>query len=301
MTYRCYDYDEKVRNTYRLMYTEQTLERVNYFNTQYNHYDKFYGNIFQALHKLDEIVDESDPDNDLPQHIHAYQTAERLRCLLDNIDNITVASLFNEYEWVNLPVLLKEKWRCLTITNLYDEIKDWDWLPLIGLIHDLGKVLILNQWGGLPQHFVVGDTYPLGAPLHPSVVLYDCHYHDSNNDINGSVCQYYNNIGFDNMTFTFSHDNYLANLLKWNSFLPDYAIYIVKFHSFYPFHTPPINKARGYTQYACDKDWYYLPLLKLFQSADLYSKKTDVPTVTKAMTAYYKELTDKYIPGNFWW
>ncbi|KAH9629798.1 hypothetical protein HF086_009925 [Spodoptera exigua] len=52
-----------------------------------------------ALIKLNELVDESDPDTDLPNIVHAFQTAERIR----------------------------------------EEHPDEDWFHLIGLIHDLGK------------------------------------------------------------------------------------------------------------------------------------------------------------------
>lgn len=49
------------------------------------------------------LVDESDPDTDQPQIVHALQTAEGIR-------------------------------------RKYSEEK-YDWFPLTGLIHDLGKVL----------------------------------------------------------------------------------------------------------------------------------------------------------------
>ena len=53
-----------------------------------------------ALDKLNDLIDESDPDLDLPNIIHAFQTAERIR--LDHPNE--------------------------------------DWFQLVGLVHDLGKV-----------------------------------------------------------------------------------------------------------------------------------------------------------------
>ena len=35
--------------------------------------------MMEVLEKLNDFVDESDPDIDLPNVVHAYQTAERLR------------------------------------------------------------------------------------------------------------------------------------------------------------------------------------------------------------------------------
>ena len=58
-------------------------------------------NIRVALEKLNDLIDESDPDTSLPNIIHAFQTAERAR----------------------------------------EEFPEHDWLHLTGLIHDLGKIM----------------------------------------------------------------------------------------------------------------------------------------------------------------
>ena len=84
--------------------------------------------IMDAVHMLDALVDESDPDTDLPNSVHAFQTAERIR--------------------VAHP--------------------DKDWFHLIGLLHDLGKVMAL--WGE-PQYCVVGDTFPLGCKFSENIVF----------------------------------------------------------------------------------------------------------------------------------
>ena len=59
--------------------------------------------IMEAVHLLDALVDESDPDTDLPNSMHAFQTAERIRHVHP----------------------------------------DKDWFQLTGLLHDLGKVMAL--------------------------------------------------------------------------------------------------------------------------------------------------------------
>ncbi len=63
-------------------------------------FDRFSATIMEALERLNDLVDESDPDTDLPNIVHAFQTAERIR-------------------------------QCHP---------DRDWFQLTGLIHDLGKV-----------------------------------------------------------------------------------------------------------------------------------------------------------------
>mgnify|MGYP001802737442 CR=1 FL=1 len=55
----------------------------------------------EALDLLNTFVDESDPDVDMPNSFHAFQTAERIR----------------------------------------EKHPDKDWLQLTGLIHDLGKIM----------------------------------------------------------------------------------------------------------------------------------------------------------------
>ena len=37
-----------------------------------------------------------------------------------------------------------------SLDQLCPTIQDWSWLPLIGLIHDLGKVTVLKEFGELP-------------------------------------------------------------------------------------------------------------------------------------------------------
>ena len=61
-------------------------------------FDKFKMTVKEALTKLNNLVDESDPDTDLPNIVHAFQTAELIR----------------------------------------KEHPDLDWFHLTGLIHDVG-------------------------------------------------------------------------------------------------------------------------------------------------------------------
>ena len=71
---------------------------------------------------------------------------------------------------------------------------------------------------------------------------------------------------------TFSHDYYLYEVL-FSSYtnLPLEALYIVRFHSFYSWHTPR-NGISGYTNLASKDDWKNLPLLKLFQKTEFIFK-----------------------------
>ena len=56
--------------------TKQTVEYVQSCYAEYRKLDKAVLSMQDVSEILDRIIDESDPDNDLPQSIHAYQTAE---------------------------------------------------------------------------------------------------------------------------------------------------------------------------------------------------------------------------------
>lgn len=70
-------------------------------------FNKFKMSVKDALIKLNDLVDESDPDTSLPNIIHAFQTAESIR----------------------------------------EKHPDLDWFHLTGLIHDLGKVSPVSPTG----------------------------------------------------------------------------------------------------------------------------------------------------------
>ncbi len=287
--------NSKIENTYKKMLENQNIKYVKNMKKIYlSNINRKY-NIWYLINKLDEIIDESDPDSELPQIFHAYQTAESIkkRYFLNNSieNNISIKSLFSDNEWNNLPEKYKEKFDN-TISDFYKNIIDWDWFPLIGFIHDLGKIMLLDEFGSLPQWSVVGDTFPVGSLLSSNFVFYDKEYHLSNEDLNNNIYQNY--IGFDNVIFSWGHDEYLASILEANKTnFPKEAIYIIRYHSFYSWHTPR-NGYRGYHILANDYDWYMLPLLKIFQKSDLYSKNNNTCNISN-IKKMYNPLIKKYL------
>eukprot|EP00971_Amphidinium_carterae_P178888 3547989-Amphidinium_carterae.1 len=99
---------EVVERTYHTMHTRQTVEFGRETREKWLKFDKGDFTIMEMIALLDELVDDSDPDNDLPNSIHDFQTAERIR----------------------------QQW------------PDEDWFHLIGLLHDIGKVLALPAVAG---------------------------------------------------------------------------------------------------------------------------------------------------------
>ena len=290
------EFQNRVENTYKNMLSNQNIEFVNFMKNKYSNYPKIKSNIWDTIEKLNQIVDESDPDSDLPQIVHAYQTAISLEN--KGMVDYKISNLFTKKEWELLDPEIKKKYNC-NILDFYNNITEWDWLPLIGFLHDLGKVLLLEEYGNLQQWAVVGDTFPVGQKLDKSYNFYNKNYHINNTSLIKNT--YKENIGFQNILMSWGHDEYLASILEKNeSKFPKEAIYIIRFHSFYSWHSPN-NFDRGYKNLANDFDWYMLPLLKYFQKSDLYSKSRDIPDRKEIITRF-SPIIEKYITGsNLFW
>lgn len=297
---------ENVEKTYKLMHEHQNLSQIKEFTDVYDKLiDNLDGNtlnLWDWSMKLHNFIDESDPDNGLPQIYHAYQTAESLRrSWMKNdtelTDDLKIRILFTNKQWDHIPPEIKQMYNGYkTINSMYYYIKNWDWLPLLGFVHDLGKVLALTEFGSLPQYLVVGDTYPLGCPMHPGVIYSEKNYsnekpYSCENDTNIGI--YNKNIGLENVQMTWGHDEFLARVFVKKGhmlpYLPLEAIYVIRFHSFYAWHTPidsVENSYFGYSYLANKKDWFMLPLLKMFQKSDLYSKTFNIPELDVIESKY---------------
>ncbi|XP_073306328.1 probable inositol oxygenase [Primulina huaijiensis] len=150
---------ESVTEIYRLKHLNQTYDFVMQMREIYGKLDRIEMSIWECCELLNQVVDESDPDLDAPQIQHLLQAAEAIR----------------------------------------KDYPNQDWLHLTALIHDLGKVLLLPSFGGLPQWAVVGDTFPLGCAFDESIIHYK--------------------VAKENKTT-----------------LPSAALFVIRYHSFYSLH-----------------------------------------------------------------
>jgi len=99
-----------------------------------------------------------------------------------------------------------------------------------------------------------------------------------------------------NLHMSFGHDEYLYQVLLHNKCtLPIQSLFIIRFHSFYPWH-----KEGAYQQLANQFDEEMYPWVKAFNKCDLYSKSHDPPKLEE-LKDYYQSLIDKYIPGVLSW
>ncbi|KAI9305426.1 inositol oxygenase [Cunninghamella echinulata] len=167
------------------------------------------------------------------------------------------------------------------------------WMILTALIHDLGKILSVF---GEEQWTVVGDTFVLGCQFSKKIV-YSQFFKENPDTLNPLYSTKYGiyepNCGLNNVTMSFGHDEYLYHVCK--DYLPREALYIIRFHSFYSWHTEG-----EYTWFMNDEDHEMLKWVKEFNQYDLYSKAEEIPNIDQVM-AYYKELISEFFPEKIKW
>jgi len=263
------NYEDSVRQsevsmTYNKMHKNQTVEFGHRQREVWMKFDKGEFTVMEVIAMLDELIDDSDPDNDLPNSIHDFQTAERIR----------------------------QQW------------PEHDWFHLVGLLHDMGKVLALPQMAKehvLEQWAVVGDTYPVGcAPAEDAIVFPDSF--KENPDFTHPVYSTRNGMyepgcGISNLMMSWGHDEYMYQVLKANGCtIPEAGLNMIRFHSCYPWHDK-----RAYTQFECPEDQETLSWVKEFNKFDLYSKGDAVPDIEE-VKPYYQSLLEKYgVAGKLRW
>lgn len=258
-TLRYYTQDSDQYVFYKNQHKHQTLEKVKELRKKYEKLDNAEFSMTRALRLMDDFVDPSDPDVDLPNSHHAYQTAERIRKTHPNN-------------------------KALQVT---------------GLIHDLGKVLFkFNE----PNYYVVGDTYVLGCEFPKNIVfretLNECQ-DNMDSSLNTKLGIYKKNCGLNNLFLAYGHDEYLYQVLKNNKShsLPEKYWDIIRYHSFYPWHTGGEYKhfMNG------DKDQTILINVNNFNQFDLYSKEDDDFRLSDEIIEYYDDLLVEFFPEDLKW
>jgi len=250
------DYDAgarpTVRDLYRLNHRFQTLDFVRAKRAEYFSKTRRTMGIWEAMAFLNTLVDDSDPDTELPQIVHLVQTAEAIR-------------------------------------------RDGHprWFILTGLIHDLGKVLCLF---GEPQWAVVGDTFPVGCA--PSNTIVFSEFFADNPDSHVAEyrtrCGIYEpGCGLDNVLMSWGHDEYLHHVVK--DYLPDEALYMIRYHSFYPAHR---DGAYSYLMNEHDREMFRW--VRAFNPYDLYTKRSERPNLG-ALRPFYEDLIAEFFPATLRW
>ena len=240
---------ERVRSFYRNNHQSQTLDFVRAKKARWLAFAQREMTPWDALDFLNTLVDESDPDTELPQISHLLQTAEAIRA-----DGHP------------------------------------DWFVLTGFIHDLGKVLCLF---GEPQWSVVGDTFPVGCRFSDRIVypeFFALNPDSRDARYNTEYGIYSHRCGLDAVQMSWGHDEYLYHLLKGR--LPEAALYMIRYHSFYPWH-----REGQYGHLTNAQDEANLEWVRTFNAYDLYSKSARPPVLAE-LKPYYDDLMAKYLPAN---
>jgi inositol oxygenase len=165
-----------------------------------------------------------------------------------------------------------------------------DWMVLVGLIHDMGKVLCLF---GEPQWAVVGDTFPVGC-AHSDKIVYPEYFNLNADHTNSTYSTKYGvyepNCGLRNVHMSWGHDEYVYHMMK--DYLPEPGLYMLRYHSFYAQHR---EKAYDHLLDAHDQEMF--KYVNLFNPYDLYSKNPTPPD-WKKLRPYYEDLVAKYLPAT---
>ena len=126
-----------------------------------------------------------------------------------------------------------------------------DWLQLVGLLHDMGKIMFL--WGdgadgqdGRSAHgkqwALGGDTFVVGCRIPDGDAVVFPEFNGLNPDmadpkLNTPCGIYAPGCGLDALKFAWGHDEYMYRMLVANGCaLPREGLDMVRYHSAYPWH-----------------------------------------------------------------
>jgi len=97
----------------------------------------------------------------------------------------------------------------------------------------------------------------------------------------------------DKVDLSWGHDEYMYHVAK--DYLPEEALYMIRYHSFYPWH-----REGQYEYFMNAADRAMLSWVRMFNPYDLYSKSDERPDLT-VLRPYYEELIAEYFPPKIRW
>ncbi|EKM57724.1 uncharacterized protein PHACADRAFT_251534 [Phanerochaete carnosa HHB-10118-sp] len=246
---------DRVKAFYKEQHEKQTVEFNLKVRASFKKTVRARMGIWEAMELLNTLVDQSDPDTSVSQIEHLLQTAEAIR-------------------------------------------RDGkpEWMQVAGLVHDLGK--LLHIFGSEGQWDVVGDTFVVGCKfseknIYPESFKGNPDFRDPVYSTEHGV--YKPHCGLDNVMLSWGHDEYLYHVLRNQSSLPEEALYMIRYHSFYPWH-----REDAYMHLTNANDQRALEAVRAFNPYDLYSKSDD-PIDPEKVKPYYQALIAKFFPEIIEW
>jgi inositol oxygenase len=258
------DITAAVREHYRKMRLYQTVDYVERMQKKYLRFDKPLP-LWDAMLKLNALIDVSDPDLNLPNVQHLAQSAEAMRA-------------DGRPDWMQLVGLIHDLGKAMYL---------WG--------SDEDGTSQAEQWG------LVGDVFVVGARL-PETAVYP-EFNSLNPDMadpryNTELGRYQPGVGLDALTLAWGHDEYLYQVLKNHptNTIPEAGMVMIRYHSFYPWHT-----GGSYAELLGPRDEQYRAWIKDFNRYDLYTKSPKVYDLDE-LKEYYLPIAEKYLgTGPIYW
>lgn len=153
--------------------------------------------IWEAMEKLNTLIDESDPDTSLTQIEHLLQAAEAMR-------------RDGKPRWMQLTGLIHDLGKLL---YFFDARGQWD---VVGDTFPVGcafdeRIIYFETFKGNPDH--------------------DHEIYGTKDGIYRPGC------GMDKIMLSWGHDEYLYHIVKDQSTLPEESLAMIRYHSFYAWHS----------------------------------------------------------------
>jgi inositol oxygenase len=258
------DITAAVREHYRKMRLYQTVDYVERMQKKYLRFDKPL-HLWDAMLKLNALIDVSDPDLNLPNVQHLAQSAEAMRA-------------DGRPDWMQLVGLIHDLGKAMYL---------WG--------SDEDGTSQAEQWG------LVGDVFVVGARL-PETAVYP-EFNALNPDMtdpryNTELGRYKLGCGLDALTLAWGHDEYLYQVLKNHptNTIPEAGMVMIRYHSFYPWHT-----GGSYAKLLGPRDEQYRAWIKDFNQYDLYTKSPKIYDLDE-LKEYYLPIAEKYLgTGPIYW
>lgn len=187
---------DRVKNFYREQHEKQTVAYNLKARNDFKFKTRASMTIWEAMEKLNTLIDESDPDTSLSQIEHLLQSAEAIR-------------RDGKPRWMQVTGLIHDLGKLLFF---YGAEGQWD---VVGDTFPVGCAF--------DDRIILPETFKNNPD-------YGHEIYSTKNGIYTPGC------GMDNIMLSWGHDEYLYHVVKDQSTLPPEALAMIRYHSFYPWH-----------------------------------------------------------------
>lgn len=187
---------DRVKNFYREQHEKQTVAYNLKARNAFYSKTRAEMTVWEAMEKLNTLIDESDPDTSLSQIEHLLQSAEAIR-------------RDGKPRWMQLTGLIHDLGKLLFFFGAQGQ---WD---VVGDTFPVGCAF--------DRRIIYPDTFE-GNPDSTNDI------YSTEHGIYTPGC------GLDNVMLSWGHDEYLYHIMKDQSTIPDEGLAMIRYHSFYPWH-----------------------------------------------------------------